>query len=315
MKRIQVPQVAGVAQKDNIVYEAFRRLIAGANSAFDSVMASVVWLQPTPAPVIQTGSASISDQFESGTIGTVGGTQYTLPAVDGAAGTYLQTDGAATLSWADSVPTGVILPYGGAAAPTDWLLCNGTSYATTTYPALFAVIGYTFGGGGANFNVPDMRQKFPLGKAAAGTGSTLGGTGGAIDHTHTEAHTHTMAHTHSLSAHYHTHSHVHGIAHTHNVDPPDTTTTTPSAGHNGAAGLDFSVADGAHTHNVNIAPVTSGPSSNATSSSASPSSDTGAPSTDATGASSAANTGAESAANTGTANPPFLSLNFIIRAA
>ena len=39
--------------------------------------------------------------------------------------------------------------------PTGWLLENGASYATATHPALFAVIGYTYGGAGANFNVPN----------------------------------------------------------------------------------------------------------------------------------------------------------------
>ncbi|NIX25135.1 MAG: hypothetical protein GWN07_37190, partial [Actinobacteria bacterium] len=34
------------------------------------------------------------------------------------------------------------------------------------------------------FNLPDMRQAFLLGQAASGTGSTLGGTGGSIDHVH-----------------------------------------------------------------------------------------------------------------------------------
>jgi hypothetical protein len=57
--------------------------------------------------------------------------------------------------------------------------------STTTYPGLFAAILYTYGGAGGTFNVPDLRQRFPLGKAAAGTGVVLGGTGGAIDHTHT----------------------------------------------------------------------------------------------------------------------------------
>jgi hypothetical protein len=41
--------------------------------------------------------------------------------------------------------------------------------------------------------LPDSRQRFPIGKAASGTGSTLGGTGGNIDHTHSvPAHHHGM---------------------------------------------------------------------------------------------------------------------------
>jgi hypothetical protein len=85
-------------------------------------------------------------------------------------------------------PVGVITPYGGTSAPTGFLLCDGSAVSRTTYSSLFGVIGTTFGSGNGTttFNVPDMRQRFPMGKAASGgTGATLGGTGGAIDHTHT----------------------------------------------------------------------------------------------------------------------------------
>jgi len=107
---------------------------------------------------------------------------------------------------ASNIPVGGIVAFGGTVAPSGWLLCDGSSVATATYPALSAVIGTTFGGGGASFNLPDLRQRFPLGKAAAGTGSTLGATGGLIQHTHTgPSHTHTInSHTHTLSAHTHT---------------------------------------------------------------------------------------------------------------
>lgn len=99
-------------------------------------------------------------------------------------------------------PVGAMLPFGGSAAPTGWLLCDGSLVATATYAALFAVIGHAYNGGvdpgGGNFRLPDLRQRFPLGKAAAGTGATLGGTGGVIDHAHTVA-----SHTHTVPRHYH----------------------------------------------------------------------------------------------------------------
>jgi len=101
------------------------------------------------------------------------------------------------------VPAGVILPYGAASAPTGWLLCDGTAVSRTTYADLFAIVSTTFGtgDGSTTFNLPDMRGKFPLGKAASGTGSSLGGTGGSIDHTHTgPSHTHTgPSHTHTAT--------------------------------------------------------------------------------------------------------------------
>ena len=61
------------------------------------------------------------------------------------------------------VATGVILDYAGSTAPTGFLICDGASYSTTTYAALFAVIGYSFGGSGANFNVPDFRGRYAAG--------------------------------------------------------------------------------------------------------------------------------------------------------
>ncbi len=92
------------------------------------------------------------------------------------------------------IPTGVILPYGGSAAPTGYLMCDGTAISRSTYPALFAVLATTFGvgDGSATFNLPDLRGRAMFGQAAAGTFATLGSTGGAESAT-LPAHTHTLA--------------------------------------------------------------------------------------------------------------------------
>jgi microcystin-dependent protein len=39
-----------------------------------------------------------------------------------------------------------------------WLYCNGRAFSVTTYPKLFAVCGYTYGGSGTSFNIPDLRN-------------------------------------------------------------------------------------------------------------------------------------------------------------
>ena len=69
-------------------------------------------------------------------------------------------------------PTGVIQMYSGTAAPTGWLLCDGTAYSRTTYANLFAVCSTTYGigDGSTTFNVPDFRSRMPIG---AGTGIGL----------------------------------------------------------------------------------------------------------------------------------------------
>lgn len=103
-------------------------------------------------------------------------------------------------------PIGGLLPYAGTSAPTGWLLCDGSAVSRTTYAGLFAIISTNYGpgNGSTTFNVPDLQQKFPMGKAAAGTGSTLGGTGGskdaiAVSHNHTQD-----THGHTINAHSHT---------------------------------------------------------------------------------------------------------------
>ena len=88
-------------------------------------------------------------------------------------------------------PPGAIIPYGGSSAPSGYLMCDGTSYAQASYAALYAIIGTTYGGSGGNFNVPDLRGKFPLGHSGS---YALGATGGEATHTLTTnempAHTH-----------------------------------------------------------------------------------------------------------------------------
>lgn len=80
-----------------------------------------------------------------------------------------------------TLPSGVIQMYGAAAAPTGWLLCDGTSYLRTDYADLFAVIGTTFGSAdGTHFNVPNFQGVSPTGvgsqniNARAKAGPALG---------------------------------------------------------------------------------------------------------------------------------------------
>lgn len=58
------------------------------------------------------------------------------------------------------LPAGSMIDFAGTSAPAGWLMCDGKSLPTATYPALFSSIGYSFGGSGANFNVPDFRGRF-----------------------------------------------------------------------------------------------------------------------------------------------------------
>ena len=76
------------------------------------------------------------------------------------------------------VETGDIKMSARPAAPTGWLLCDGSAIDRVVYAALFAAIGVAYGpgDGSTTFNVPDYRDRFPMGAA---TPAGLGVKGGA----------------------------------------------------------------------------------------------------------------------------------------
>lgn len=93
-------------------------------------------------------------------------------------------------------PVGSIMIWAGSTAPTGWLLCDGTAYSTTTYSALYAVVGTTYGSGSGTFLVPNLKGKIPVGMDASQSEfNTRGETGGAK--THTLSTTEIPSHSHS----------------------------------------------------------------------------------------------------------------------
>ena len=118
-----------------------------------------------------------------------------------------------------STPIGAVIMFGGATPPVGWLICDGSSLSTTTYAALFAAIGYAHGGSGANFNLPNISSRFPLGAnpsnpigQVAGTYSYTIGVGNLPPHAHSitdVAHGHGVnqwAHAHGISTGGHSHT-------------------------------------------------------------------------------------------------------------
>jgi microcystin-dependent protein len=78
------------------------------------------------------------------------------------------------------VPTGAVMPFAMNAAPSGWLAANGSAVSRTTYAALFAAIGTTYGAGdgSSTFTLPDLRGYFVRGSGTNADG-TASGTFGA----------------------------------------------------------------------------------------------------------------------------------------
>lgn len=118
------------------------------------------------------------------------------------------------------LPIGTIQDYAGTSITNSkWMFCNGQALSRTDYAGLFAVIGTTYGSGDGSttFNLPDLRERFTLGLASSGENSTVGKTGGSINHTHViRGHKHGVgnlaitgasgSHTHALTDNGHTHA-------------------------------------------------------------------------------------------------------------
>jgi microcystin-dependent protein len=91
----------------------------------------------------------------------------------------------ATASGASALlPAGTIAGFGGATAPSGWLVCDGSAISRSVYSLLFDAIGtlYGTGDGSTTFNVPDLRGRIPAGYAPTGGHSdvaTLGNYDGA----------------------------------------------------------------------------------------------------------------------------------------
>jgi hypothetical protein len=76
------------------------------------------------------------------------------------------------------IPSGAIMPFAMNSAPTGWLAANGASISTGgVNAALFSAIGYTYGGSGGSFNLPDLRGYFVRGYGINSDGTVSGGFG------------------------------------------------------------------------------------------------------------------------------------------
>lgn len=126
----------------------------------------------------------------SGAFG-LGGANY------GTAGQVLTSGGAGVApSWTSpaGVPAGAVAHFAMSTAPSGWLKANGALVSRTTYAALFAAIGTTFGAGdgATTFKLPDLRGEFLRGWDD-GRGVDAGRVMGSWQADEFKSHSHTVA--------------------------------------------------------------------------------------------------------------------------
>ena len=82
------------------------------------------------------------------------------------------------LTGIEGIPTATIVPWSSASVPTGFLECNGQAVSRSTYSALFAIVGTTYGAGdgSSTFLVPDLQNNVAVGKS---NNKSLASTGGA----------------------------------------------------------------------------------------------------------------------------------------
>ena len=84
----------------------------------------------------------------------------------------------ANLQDVQGLNTGLIIPWTDSSVPTGFLECNGAAVSRSTYSALFAIIGTTYGAGNGSttFNLPDLQDNITVSKSGT---KALASTGGA----------------------------------------------------------------------------------------------------------------------------------------
>jgi len=167
----------------------------------------------------------------------------------------------ANLTDIEGIPTATIIPWSDTSVPSGFLDCNGAAVSRSTYAALFAIIGTTYGSGDGSttFNVPNLEDNVPVGRSP---GKAVGSTGGSntASITHTGNISGSTANATLSTAQLASHSHPQGGSsgpQVVNVSPPQKTNRFYIPASTGATG-----SGGAHSHNMsaNFAGNTSNPS-------------------------------------------------------
>jgi microcystin-dependent protein len=117
---------------------------------------------------------------------------------------YMKTD--------PGTPVGSMQLWPLAVAPTNHLLAEGQTVSKTEWPELFDVHGYTLGGSGDNFVIPNWKGRTPVGHDTAQTEfDTLAEEGGFKTITLTALQSGLRSHSHSVTDPQHSHAAPGGV--------------------------------------------------------------------------------------------------------
>lgn len=100
---------------------------------------------------------------------SISGNLFVVDPNDG----YDRNNVVVSTQYVDNSNAGMVVPYSSNNLPAGWLLCNGQGCSTTTYANLYNAIGYTYGGSGGTFYVPDMRGRIWVGVGSSGYFDTM----------------------------------------------------------------------------------------------------------------------------------------------
>ena len=109
------------------------------------------------------GSSSLTGDMFYGIIGTAPNASFVVNDKADASGSNLLTvrksDG--IIRGNGAVPPGMIMDFGGGAAPVGWLSCDGQTLTIASYQELFNAIGSTWGwNGSTTFNLPNLQSRY-----------------------------------------------------------------------------------------------------------------------------------------------------------
>lgn len=186
------------------------------------------------------------DSFKVQNAVTIDGVTVTLSGAT--AGQSLWRDGT-SVSPRTETPVGTVVMYAGSIGvspgysglPSGWLLCDGSTFSSSTYPALASVVGNMYGtSSGTTYYLPNFVSRTVVAHTQS-SGDTSSGWGGIITSTTGGAnHQHSTSHNAANAALNHSHNSNSGQSHGHNVSDGKSDHTHGSTDSN----------LGSHTHTI-----------------------------------------------------------------